>query len=139
MTRTTYVVVAKRWKRGWELHIDGVGVTQSKTLLDAEAMARDYIGLVREIPLESFDLKVTPEIGAGVDGEILGLRNADREAEAAQERAASQRRKVAHKLESIGLSGREIAAVLRISPQRVSQILGKVKKARRSTGRKVSS
>mgnify|MGYP006139817877 CR=1 FL=1 len=29
---------------GWELHIDGVGVTQSRTLRDAERTARSYIG-----------------------------------------------------------------------------------------------
>jgi hypothetical protein len=30
---TRYAVTAKRWKHGWELHIDGVGVTQSRTLV----------------------------------------------------------------------------------------------------------
>lgn len=38
-----YEVHAKRWAHGWELHIDGVGVTQSRTLDDAEAMVRDYV------------------------------------------------------------------------------------------------
>jgi len=37
----TYQVRAKRWEHGWELHIEGVGVTQSRTLWDAEEMARD--------------------------------------------------------------------------------------------------
>ena len=38
---STYTVRAKRWKHGWELHIDGVGVTQSRNLADAarEAIA----------------------------------------------------------------------------------------------------
>jgi hypothetical protein len=40
---TTYVVRAKRWAHGWELHIDGIGVTQSRTLDGAEQMVRDYI------------------------------------------------------------------------------------------------
>lgn len=40
---TTYAVHAKRWKHGWELHIDGVGVTQSRNLDGAEQMVRDYI------------------------------------------------------------------------------------------------
>jgi hypothetical protein len=40
---TTYVVRAKRWAHGWELHIEGVGVTQSRTLDGAEQMVRDYI------------------------------------------------------------------------------------------------
>ncbi|MEU0118559.1 hypothetical protein ABZ137_33970 [Streptomyces bobili] len=125
VTRMTYGTVAKRWKHGWELHIEGVGVTQSRTLLDAEPMVRDYVALLLDVPEDSFDVKVTPEIGAGVDGELVGLRDADQAAEAAQERAAAQRRKVARRLDSLGLSGREIAAVLKVSPQRVSQLLGK--------------
>jgi hypothetical protein len=40
---STYNVRAKRWKHGWELHIDGVGVTQSRILDGAEQMVRDYI------------------------------------------------------------------------------------------------
>ncbi|WP_051272010.1 hypothetical protein [Streptomyces sp. AA1529] len=127
VTLTTYETVAKRWKHGWELHIDGVGVTQSRTLLDAEPMVRDYVAMILNAPDDSFDVKVTPEIGAGVDGEILGLRHADEELEAARERAGKQRRKVARRLDSLGLSGREIAAILEVSPQRVSQLLGRGK------------
>lgn len=127
MTHTTYETVAKRWKHGWELHIEDVGVTQSRTLLDAEPMARDYIAMILDISEDSFEVKVTPEIGAGVDGELLGLRQADEELEAARQRAVEQRRKVARQLDSLGLSGREIAVVLEVSPQRVSQLLGKGK------------
>ncbi|GAB2700427.1 hypothetical protein [Kitasatospora kifunensis] len=129
---TTYTVVAKRWRHGWELHVEGVGVTQSRTLLDAEPMAREYIGLELEVPEDSFALVVTPEIGAGVDGELLDLRQADREAEAAQRRATAKRRTIAAHLKELGLSGREIAAVLGITPQRVSQILGQLTDAAKS-------
>ena len=30
-----YNVIAKRWEHGWELHIDGIGVTQSHLLSGA--------------------------------------------------------------------------------------------------------
>jgi hypothetical protein len=36
---TEYHVTARRWAHGWELHIDGVGVTQSRTLASAERIA----------------------------------------------------------------------------------------------------
>ena len=32
-----YNVIAKRWEHGWELHIDGIGVTQSRLLSGAWA------------------------------------------------------------------------------------------------------
>jgi hypothetical protein len=41
----TYTVRARHWERGWELHVEGVGVTQSRTLARAEAMVRDYLRL----------------------------------------------------------------------------------------------
>jgi hypothetical protein len=56
----TYKVRAKRWARGWELHIDGLGVTQSHSLRDAEGMARDYIALDTEVPPESFVVEIVP-------------------------------------------------------------------------------
>src|SRR5262252_6792227 len=42
---TTYRVTARRWKRGWELHIAGEGVTQSRSLAEADGMVRDYVAL----------------------------------------------------------------------------------------------
>ena len=54
---------AKQWARGWELHIVGLGVTQSRSLRDAEGMARDYIALDTEAPPESFVVElVSPEL-----------------------------------------------------------------------------
>lgn len=41
--RDAFTVHANRWENGWELHIDGVGVTQSFNLDDADRMVRDYI------------------------------------------------------------------------------------------------
>lgn len=123
--RQTYTVTAKRWKHGWELHIDDVGVTQSRTLLDAEEMVRDYIALDRDVEPDSFDVMIKPEIGAGVDGEIIELREADRRARSASEDAAARRRRVALLLSNAGLTGREIAMVLHISAQRVSQLLAR--------------
>jgi DNA-directed RNA polymerase specialized sigma24 family protein len=137
--KTTYKVTAKRWKHGWELHIDDIGVTQSRTLLDADAMVRDYVAMLLDIPETSFDVEVAPEIGAGVDGEIVSLYEADRAAKRAQERAAEKRRSVAQRLKVLGLSGREIAAVLKISPQRVSQLLDKGERPRRTGRSKISS
>lgn len=40
-----YNVSATRWSHGWELAIEGVGVTQSRTLADAERVVRDYLKL----------------------------------------------------------------------------------------------
>lgn len=121
---TTWTVHAKRWKRGWELCIDGVGVTQSRSLRDAPAMAADYIWLDTGTKPDVSDIEIVPEIGDGLAKEALAARQAVADANRAQREAASRSRETARKLKSAGLTGRDIAAVLRLSPQRVSQLLG---------------
>src|SRR5215469_16654645 len=112
---TSYSVTAKRWKRGWELHIAGEGVTQSRSLAEAEGMVRDYISLMRGVPDGSFDVEITPEVGGGLDQAVREARDAVRDAEAS--------RMVAARLQAAGLTGRDIATVLGVSAQRVSQLL----------------
>jgi hypothetical protein len=119
----TYSVRAKRWKHGWELHIGGVGVTQSHGLRDAEMMARDLISRRLDVPEDSFAVEITPEIGGGLDERATAARVAVREAARAQQEAAAESREAARLLQRAGLSGRDIAAVLQVSPQRVSQLL----------------
>jgi predicted transcriptional regulator len=120
----TYTVHAKRWERGWELHIPDVGVTQSHGLADAKGMATSYITMMTDAVPDSFTVDIIPEIGRGLDEAATTAREAVRRAEEIQQRAAAQSRTVARQLHDHGLSGRDIAAVLRVSPQRVSQLLG---------------
>jgi hypothetical protein len=119
----TYKVHAKRWARGWELHIDGVGVTQSHGLADAAGMARSYIAMTRNVAADSFNLDIVPEVGDGLDEAATAAREAVRAAEEAQRGAAARSRNVARQLKDMGLTGRDIAALLQLSPQRVSQLL----------------
>ncbi len=120
---TTYSVTARHWKRGWELHIDGVGVTQSHSLADAEAMVRDYIESLTGADTSDAAIVITPEVGDGLDERARSAREAIAAADRATREAAAQSRKVARDLSRAGLSGRDIAAILKVSAQRVSQLL----------------
>jgi hypothetical protein len=122
--RATYNVVAKRWRHGWELHIEGLGVTQSRNLADAEAMARDYVALDLDVPEDSFDVTVTPEVGEGIDELIKRTRDEIADAARAQSRAAESSRALVQRLKLLGLSGKDTALVLGVTPQRVSQLAG---------------
>lgn len=62
-TRTEYTVIATRWAKGWELGVQGVGATQSHTLDDAPMMARDLIARRMDVPADSFDVVVKPQLG----------------------------------------------------------------------------
>ena len=140
MTKT-YEVLAKRWRRGWELHINGIGVTQSRSLAEAEEMARDYVALALDVPEDSFEVRVTPEVGGGVDEKVKRTREEIRAAARAQSKAAESSRALVSELRELGLSGKDTAAVLGITPQRVSQLANKIShrdaprgKPRRSRG-----
>ena len=56
--RRTYLVSPRQWRHGWELHIDGVGVTQARTKDEAERMARDFIALDLDVDPRSFDVTI---------------------------------------------------------------------------------
>ena len=117
----SYRVTAKRWERGWELHIDDVGVTQCKSVKDAEETVRDYLELDGLDSTAAIDIRYS--VGDELDEEIANARRAVTAAVERQRAAASQQRQVATKLRSRGLRGREIATVLGVSEQRVSQLL----------------
>jgi hypothetical protein len=120
---STYSVHARRWAHGWELHIDGIGVTQSRNLDGAEQMVRDYIESLTGRDASGDVVMIKPEVGDGLDEATQAAREAVTAADRAVREAAAQSRKAAHDLKDAGLSGRDIAAILRVSAQRVSQLL----------------
>jgi len=120
---STYTVRAKRWAHGWELHIAGVGVTQSRNLGEAEQMVRDYIESLTDHDTSRDEVVITPEVGGGLDEATQDAREAVTAAERARRDAAARLRQVAQSLRYAGLSGRDIAALLHVSAQRVSQLL----------------
>lgn len=121
---STYTVRAKRWAHGWELHIAGVGVTQSRNLGEAEQIVRDYIETLTDHDTADDLVTITPEVGGGLDEETRAAREAVTAADRARRDAAVRLRQVARALrQEAGLSGRDIAAILHVSAQRVSQLL----------------
>lgn len=120
----TYVVEAKRWEHGWELHIKGVGVTSAKNLDLAEKVAREYISLVETIGDESaIDVDIRPQIGTALGEEVTAARKAVNELLDRQREVAGLTRALAKNLAASGLSEADIAVVLNVPPQRVHQLL----------------
>lgn len=124
-----YTVTARRWERGWELHVadeagELVGVTQSRTLARAsvDTTVRDYIALDGLPDPEAIDVVV--ELDGELGERARRTRRQVREAEDALRVAAEQSRRLARDLKTSGLSGADVATVLGVSPQRVSQLLG---------------
>ncbi|HST86454.1 MAG TPA: hypothetical protein VLL08_32250 [Kineosporiaceae bacterium] len=124
MTETVNVEVqAVREGRWWVLHITGGGTTQARTLTQVEAMVADYVGLNRDVPAGAVRVTITDiDPGAGLGGALAAAREAQADAVRAQEQAAVKVRALAKTLRERGLSGAEIAIVMGVSKQRVSQL-----------------
>lgn len=121
---TGYDVTARRWALGWELHIDGVGVTQARSLATADKMAREYIALTLDLGDDTdIGVRITPELDASLAAETRAAHEASRRAEQARDEAARRARAVVHDLKSAGLSSSDVAIVLGVSTQRVSQLV----------------
>ena len=121
---TTYNVRAKRWRGGWELHIGGVGVTQSRTLGAAERNVRDYVETLTDKSPAGDSVRITVDIPGGLAQRASAAAKATREAAEAQQRAAAEVRKVAMAMRRSGLSVADTAVVLGVSKGRVSQLVG---------------
>jgi hypothetical protein len=90
----TYKATATREGRWWVVEVDGIGVTQGRTVTEAEEMARDLVAVMLDVP-------------------------AVHDAAAAQTRAAALSRRTVAVLKEAGLTGKDAARILGISPQRV--------------------
>jgi hypothetical protein len=122
----TYTIRAVRWVGGWELHIDGVGVTQSTTLAGADRMVRDYLRLDGYTDHLTAALEYEYDgVGGSVAQFLEGQREAIEAQRAGREAAAKVRQALRELVDDVGLNGQEAARVLGISPQRVSQLMPK--------------
>jgi DNA-directed RNA polymerase specialized sigma subunit len=117
----TYTVRARRWKHGWELHIDDVGVTQSRTLDRADQMVRDYIESLTDRDASDAKVEIKVELGQ-LDDEVKNVRELLAAADEQQRRASSAYRRLAADLRAAGLSVSDTATVLGVSRGRVSQL-----------------
>lgn len=123
MTKNLYNVRAKRWARGWELYVEGVGVTQARTLRQADVVLRDYIALMVGVrQAKSADFAFVHEVG-GLERRVAKTQAAAERLVREQEQVAAEYRSVAVELKRKGLTGEDAARVMRISPQRYSQLI----------------
>jgi len=119
----TVRVTARRWQHGWELWDADSGeiLTQSTTLADAAQEVRDYLATA-DPGDDQVAVTVTADLG-GVENDIC--ETARRMVEVQQESAelAERWRALAARLRAAGLSVRDTATAMGISPGRVSQLI----------------
>ncbi len=116
----TYTVRASREGKWWVLDVDGIGVTQSRTLATAEEWARDLVLAMTGEADAQLDIEVTVK-GADLDAAKEAQRRMAA-AERDQREAAAVIRDVVRDLASVGVSQQDTAEILHISRQRVQQL-----------------
>ncbi|GAB3205412.1 hypothetical protein ACQEU5_01705 [Marinactinospora thermotolerans] len=119
-----YEVHARKWENGWELRVDGVGVTWSPTLADAESRAREYIAGQAELAEEQVHIDLLPRVSDELDRLALEARRALHEADEALRGATAKTRQAVAGLTAAGLTLVDISHYLGLSPQRITQLTG---------------
>jgi hypothetical protein len=115
----------RAWREGdwWVVDVDDVGTTQARTLDKVDHMARSLVADLTATPYESVSVAVTIDLPPAVAAQVADLRaKIDQAAAQAQEASDLQARLVHSLAADEGLTGREIAAILKVTPGRVSQI-----------------
>ena len=112
----------------------GEVASQSRRLDQAEPAIREAIALVLYVNEDSFDVEIVPVLGQpAVSDETLELLELRRELSELSERSRRETPKAVAELRAVGLTVRDVAQLLGMTPSRVSQI-EKERNLDRSTG-----
>ncbi|WP_440900429.1 hypothetical protein [Actinosynnema sp.] len=118
----SYSATATREGRWWVVEVAGVGVTQGRTTREAERMAADLVAITLDVSAEEVSVDITFQLGGDLAAEVEHVKQAQREAERAQEQAADKSRAVVRRVLAAGLSKQDAARILGVSAQRISQL-----------------
>ena len=124
---TTYRVTATREGAWWSLVASDVQgrevASQSRRLDQADAAIREAIALVLDVDHEAFDVRITPDLQrAQVSDETLEVVELRRALAELNDRAHRQTPAAVAELRRAGLTVRDVARLLSLTPSRVSQI-----------------
>lgn len=128
VSKPTYTAVCRRVGDWWAIDVPQIrGVhTQARRLDQVEAMARDAISLLRDVPADGFDVTVEPHLDEEAEQTVAASTDATRRARQATEEARRLQREAATTLlTTCGLTVRDAGVLLHVSPQRVSQLARK--------------
>ena len=119
----TYAATATREGRWWLVRVPEIdGVTQARSLAEAEVMARDLVAITLDVPQATVTVALTVDLPDDVADHLARATEAKAAAEASAATAAREAREVAARLVKAGVSLRDVGAVLGVSHQRAHQL-----------------
>jgi hypothetical protein len=125
----TYHAEVDRDGKFWRVRVPEVArTTQARTLREVEAMARDLIAIMDEIPEDSFGLDVRVTLPEDVQAELERSAALREQAARSQAQAAQLSRQAARRLHDQGLPLRDVGQALGVSFQRAKQLVDEADK-----------
>lgn len=124
---TAYRVEVTRDGKWWMVAIPAIdGLTQARRLEEAPLMAREYIAVSLDVPIEEVEVTVAviDVDGVNILDAITKLETERAEAEAARDQVAENTRRLAQTLAGKKIPVRDIGAILGVSHQRAHQLVG---------------
>ncbi|NDZ79048.1 hypothetical protein G3I19_11040 [Streptomyces sp. SID10853] len=116
-------IVARRVGDGWALEIDGIEATYVRRLDGAIEQGCALLEAASAPAEHGAQLQI--DLGDELNQRVKEATQATVDAHKAQIIAAAELRQTATALSERGITGRDIAQILGVSPQRVSQLLKK--------------
>src|SRR5438552_13469484 len=144
MSRRTFRVVVTREDDQWLAEVPELqgAHTYARSLPSLDQAVREVVVLAADLPDEAMpELVLDYDYHTGdpeLDATALEVRRLRRQADDLAATAAARTSQVAGQLVARGLSVRDVAALLGISPQRVSQLTAKPPSARGAIARRQS-
>jgi DNA-binding transcriptional regulator LsrR (DeoR family) len=127
---TTYHADVERDGRFWRVRVPDIDrSTQARSLSEAEAMVRDLIAIMTDVPQNSFDVDMRIILPQDVQIELDQSQVLREQAKQSQAEAARLARDAAHRLHTLGLSLRDIGRALGVTFQRAKQLVDEAAQA----------
>lgn len=130
----TYRAEIERDGRFWRVRVPDIDrSTQARSLSEAEAMVRDLIAIMTDVPQGSFEVDMKIILPEDVQLELdqsMALREQARQSQAEAARLA---RDAAHRLHTLGLSLRDIGQALGVTFQRAKQLVDEAARSGQQT------
>lgn len=125
MTRMLYHVDAYQDGKWWSLQVREMpnAISQVKSLDQADEWIREAINIVSDEPEDSFDVAIIPVVGEELEAALAQAREFAAEDDQFQRRMVWMYRSVMLDLSKLRTKGKDFAAILKVSPKRVSQLI----------------
>jgi hypothetical protein len=117
-------VRASREEGWWFLEVDGVegGFSQARRLDQVDATVRDLLALLLDIPAGEIELRVHVDWPDELAQASVRATRARKDADVARDAATAEMRRAATAAVAAGFTVRDVAELLDVSPQRISQL-----------------